>query len=290
MRTELGDGKMTSKLRPPCTYQGGKQRIAGQIIDIMTEQDGLLSDDVKFYDLCCGSGAVTLELINHGFQPDRITMCDAGPWGAFWSLIGWGLFDMNIFRQELDKVPKDKAKVKAFMEQLAKSDATHRTVYRFLMLQAASFGGKQIWIENNAWKHSSFRDYWQPTEKSIRQSPVNPFQPEPDELYARVERIARTCKGITGWYENIVDAVPKISGSDSIVYIDPPYPGTTGYAYEFGIMKQVNILLQNQVRAVYVSLDRPLCDNAIELGLSGPKGGISGNRHGRCPEWLSRFA
>lgn len=281
--------KSKAALRPPCTYQGGKQRIAPQIIDIMADRDGLLNGGVRFCDLCCGSGAVTLELVNRKFLPDNILMCDAGPWGMFWRMIGQGTFDLDIFSQELSALPVDKSKIKAFMETLAGSDASYRTAYRFLMLQAASFGGKQIWVEGSVWRHSSFRDYWQPMPASVRQSPVNPFQPEPDELYARVERIVNTCRGLVCRHDSIVNVTAGISGGDVIVYMDPPYPGTTGYAYDFDITKQVTVLLANRVRAVYVSLDRPLSDDAVELGLAGPKGGVSGNRRGRCPEWLSRF-
>ena len=43
------------KLLPPCAYQGGKQRLANQICDIIDEREG---SDFVFYDLCCGSGAV----------------------------------------------------------------------------------------------------------------------------------------------------------------------------------------------------------------------------------------
>ena len=40
----------------PCAYQGGKQRLAKQIVDVIFEQNDI-NETTKFYDLCCGSGA-----------------------------------------------------------------------------------------------------------------------------------------------------------------------------------------------------------------------------------------
>ena len=61
------------KLSIPCAYQGGKQRLAKDIVDIIFNENNI-SEDTKFYDLCCGSGAISIELINRGIQPENITM------------------------------------------------------------------------------------------------------------------------------------------------------------------------------------------------------------------------
>ena len=71
---------MIEKLEIPCSYQGGKQRLAKQIVDIFYAENEI-NDDTKFYDLCCGSGAVSLELINRGFNPNNIIMIDNGCFG-----------------------------------------------------------------------------------------------------------------------------------------------------------------------------------------------------------------
>ena len=46
------------KLLPPCSYQGGKQRLAKQICEILIEN---ADETTKFYDFCCGSGVIKLE-------------------------------------------------------------------------------------------------------------------------------------------------------------------------------------------------------------------------------------
>ena len=89
--------KISQKLVPPCSYQGGKQRLAKQIVDIIFEQNEI-NEDTKFYDLCCGSGAITLELINRGVNPKNITMVDASMWGKLWVAIANNEFNLDIFK------------------------------------------------------------------------------------------------------------------------------------------------------------------------------------------------
>ncbi|PJA03594.1 MAG: hypothetical protein COX72_04385, partial [Gammaproteobacteria bacterium CG_4_10_14_0_2_um_filter_38_22] len=92
-------------LRVPCSYQGGKQRVAAQIVDHLI--NAAPSSSSHFYDLCCGSGAVSIELVNRGIEPSRITMLDISSWGVFWSSIGSGTFNMDVFDQFLSQLPTD---------------------------------------------------------------------------------------------------------------------------------------------------------------------------------------
>ena len=57
---------MKNFLKVPCSYQGGKQRIAPQIVDNLIEASN--SSNSFFYDLCCGSGAISIELVNRGID------------------------------------------------------------------------------------------------------------------------------------------------------------------------------------------------------------------------------
>ena len=92
---------MKNILTSPCSYQGGKQRLAKQIVDIIFEQN-VINKETKFYDLCCGSGAITLELINRGILPSNITMVDKGVFGAFWSSVSNNKFNLKIFELRKD--------------------------------------------------------------------------------------------------------------------------------------------------------------------------------------------
>ena len=62
------------RLQPPVAYQGGKGRIADEIMDAIEVPDGAV-----FCDLCCGSGAISLAFMEKGFSPDRIVMVDKAP-------------------------------------------------------------------------------------------------------------------------------------------------------------------------------------------------------------------
>ena len=127
----------------PCSYQGGKQRVAKEIVDYILNTT-FLSKDTKFYDLCCGSGAVTVELLNRGVPPENITMCDKSSWGVFWKSIGEGMFDLNKFYKYSKAVPRDKSLIQAHIKELSKTNADVDEEYKYILLQASSFGGKRI--------------------------------------------------------------------------------------------------------------------------------------------------
>ena len=70
--------------------------MAKEIVDYILNTT-FVTNDTKFYDLCCGSGAVTIELLNRGIPPNKIVMCDISSWGVFWKSVGEGTFDLNKF-------------------------------------------------------------------------------------------------------------------------------------------------------------------------------------------------
>lgn len=104
-------------LEIPCSYQGGKQRLAKQIVDIFYKENNI-NDDTKFFDLCCGSGAISLELINRGFNPNNITMIDNGCFGQFWQDIANGEFDLDIFKREIENLP-NLENIQSYLKNLA---------------------------------------------------------------------------------------------------------------------------------------------------------------------------
>ena len=125
-------------LVPPCSYQGGKQRLAKQIVDIIFEQNDI-NKNTKFYDLCCGSGAITLELINRNINPENIIMIDAGMWGKFWESVSNNEFNLMTFKQELDKLP-DINNIQSYLKTMNNSPVNEKlSVYHFLMQQSGSF-------------------------------------------------------------------------------------------------------------------------------------------------------
>ena len=274
-------------MRVPCAYQGGKQRVAGQIVDILLA--AAPSPDSRFYDLCCGSGAVSIELVNRGVHPSRIVMLDLSPWGSFWSAVGSGTFNMDVFDQLLSKLPGDKRKVKAHMSALSAPSIRDYKVELYPVLQACSFGGKQIWREGERWANSFFRDYWEPTATSVRRSPANPMQPSPTELRRRVDALVNGMRGVTSLNNDIMTALGDPFPNDAVVYVDPPYRGTTGYGFGFDVTVFASRFREVNRAPLFVSEGIPLTDDALMLTFGGAKGGISGMRKEKHQEWLSRF-
>lgn len=281
--------KTIQQLRVPCCYQGGKQRISSQIADKLLAVYPNDNERTHFYDLCCGSGAVTIELLNRGIKTDQITMLDASSWGTFWKAIGEGSFNLESFKNELDQIPEDKREVKAYMTKLSAKGPEENEQYIYPILQSCSFGGKQIWLNNGKWSNAFFRDYWEPTKNSVRKSPANPMQPSPDTLYRRVRELVYRCKGITCLKENIMDFASSKIHKQSVVYVDPPYQGTTSYGFDFDLNSFIGTFKETNNAPLFVSEGIPLSDHAEELVFGGAKGGISGNKPKKHREWLTRL-
>ena len=279
---------MDNLLRPPCAYQGGKQRIASKIVDVIFEQNNI-DNNTRFYDLCCGSGSISLELIKRGILPNNITMVDKSPWGLFYKMVGNGSFSTDIFEECINNIPKDVTLIKDYVQSMSKEYADDSVfgsaVYKFLILQACAFGSSATWIEDFKWKKSGgFRNYWLPTETSNRRSPVNPMMPMPKSLLERVHKLCNNLNGIIGHYDFIKDIKIKES---SIVYIDPPYKGTAYYGYDVGSISELIKGINNC--KIYVSESYSLTDDSLLISSSRKKGGINGERKTNNEEWLSMF-
>src|SRR3546814_8464395 len=108
---------MIGQLRVPCAYQGGKQRVAAQIVDLLLGANP--GPNTRFYDLCCGSTAVSIELVQRGIEPSRIFMLDISSWGVFWTAICSGTFDMDVFDQFRSALPSDKRNLQSHLLALA---------------------------------------------------------------------------------------------------------------------------------------------------------------------------
>jgi len=250
----------------------------------------IINKDTLFYDLCCGSGAITIELLNRGIISKNIIMVDGSSWGKFWSEIGKGTFDIDRFSKYVEDVPSDKFLIQGHMKALSKSNADIDEEYVYLLLQASSFGGKQIWKTDGKWCNTSFRNYWQPTETSSRRSPVNPMMPMSNTLLERVKVIKKECGGLVCHNEDIYNILDRnIRNENAIVYIDPPYKNTTKYGFTFDVEDFVNKLTKKLIIPIYVSEGYEFSSSTIYLSKGREKGGISGGRKKANEEWLNVF-
>lgn len=277
-------------LEAPVTYQGGKTRIATDIVKIIEEKVGPLGDIEQWFELCCGTAAVTLEAINRGLSSDTVTLVDRGPWGMFWESVGNGEFDQGVFEDICSECPEDPKEVKGWLEGISEGPVGGNAPYHFLLLQAGAFGGKAVRINEGKWKTPGMRGYWEPTEDSKSDYPVRTMMPKCSTIQDRMSSILSVTKGrITGQQGDIRDINP-ISGG--VIYIDPPYKGSTGYGGDLVDIEDFVQTPRFEGTKVFVSEARPLGGASESRKVTGSRkqGGISGSRDKKGDEeWVSIY-
>ena len=169
-------------------------------------------------------------------------------------------------------------KIKDYAKNILKKPSNNISlddmVYKFLILQSCAFGGTATWVENNKWKKAGgLRNYWLPTEKSNRKSPVNPMKPMPNSLFNRVKQISNKVYGITGICCDVKDINIE---ENAIIYIDPPYKGTQDYGFDFDYENFINIY--KDFVNIYISEGYKFdnSDECILLSTGRSKGNING--------------
>lgn len=280
-------------LEVPCTYQGGKKRIAKFIVDEILKREKV-DENTIFVDLCCGSGAISIEMINRGFNPNNILMVDKGDFGKFWSDIANDSFNFEYVsefcKNNLSRIENIQSELKNLSTKDIKSDYWSEV---YILLQSGSFGGKCIYSENGKWKNNSFRSYWKPTETSNRKSVVNPMMPMPNTLLTRLFNIKTQLGGIISALHCGVEDVTmylddlESRGYNLIIYCDPPYKNTTGYGHELDIRTLLSFLNNCNI---YISEGFQIdgCREHILISEGREKGNISGEiRKEPTQEWLN---
>ncbi len=284
------------KLKIPLAYQGGKDRLSGQIIDIILSEVEV-KENSFFYDLCCGTGAVTIALYNKLEKLPNIRMVDSSVWGDFWKAIGNGDFLTEMFDIYLSNVPEDKTKIIGHVKNMVLESpydgVFNSELYRYLIIQANAFGGTPVWIENGKWKKAGgYKDYWLPTKTSNRRSPVNPLAPMTNTLSERMKNLSHYLYGLVDGYKEDVSKFVKFEDG-AIVYIDPPYKNTSGYGYNLNIESWIEeVISTNKDITIFVSEGYEIPDSNMTWLLStnrtkGNINNVSGKTHKGHPEWLS---
>lgn len=271
---------------PPCGYTGGKRKFAAVIVDHLLE-----STPKRVFDLCCGSGAITLELLARGFNPESIVCVDAGPWGLFWQKISTGTLDLklveDLFKEVAARSPQTVAE---WIEQdIAKREPTTE---HFLLLQAASFGSTPVWWDGSRWRRGELhvnrgykaRPYWEPGPSSKETKPRGTVF-TPLKILARVRDIALAGKGLKALHGRVEDVELEAPG---VVYLDPPYEGFSGY----GVVLDIKGVIRKSKIPIYVSEGSQLEGAETSFRLSVNRKGASLNGKSTTAlteEWLNRF-
>jgi len=274
-------------------------------------------------ELCCGSAALTVHLLGGrrallpyqgskwryrreleallgelGFKgpPMAISLVDAGPWGGVWGLLGR---------------PEERAAVVRILKELDQEDP--HTVYKrlisstarkpwtidlamwaaeFLFLQRLAFGGKAVSVNaDGLWRSPGFNKtsaYGTPATE--RFGAVRPM----------VRSLIEAVEALPEWPANFGAAQADVTGVSlsglvdfpRVVYIDPPYQGTTRYpGCTLPREEVIRIALDAQtVSAVLVSEAEPI-EGLVARGwkkhrLGVPKCGASPQQTTR-QEWVT---
>lgn len=288
---------MGGRLKAPLSYQGGKQRVAGKILDIMEIEDGY----VNLVDLCCGSGAISVEFINRGNHPENVLMVDQSDWGGFWSQVSENTFDMDLFEDIINEIPEDPNEIQEYLKERSREKWDNEdnidVIPLWLCLQAGSFGGKHIWTDvrngEGFFRNASFRNYWKPTPTSSRRSPVNPMMPMPLTLERQVRNVVAEMSPVKAlcsdvlkidWehYNSYIRTQERV-----VVFIDPPYENTTGYGFKLDYVTWYKSLDLPKGYELWITDYKPHGDKWWVLNNTS-KGGISGSTKKR-EEILSRI-
>ena len=285
-------------LEIPCSYQGGKQRLAKQIVDIFYAENKI-DEYTQFYDMWCGSGAISVELLNRGVNSKNIHMMDRSPWGLVWKMIGEDTFRLDVFKEFVDSIPKDITKIKQYAIDIINKPVNADMIpYHFLFLQSCAFGSTATWIEGDKWcKAGGLRDYWLPTETSNRRSPVNPMMPMPDNLYKRVKLLCERAKGLNGYCMDVFDFLYILdeewdikNNGNLIIYIDPPYQNTQQYGYSFNIYELETRIWNNVPIYISEGIEMERAKKTYLLSNGRAKGNINGKTKKKpVEEWLNKY-
>jgi site-specific DNA-adenine methylase len=253
---------VTEWMKLPVAYQGCKSWIADQIVDILC-----LPSKRPFFDLCCGSGAVSLAAVEAGQPPETITMVDHSPCGLVWEAVGRGSFDLRYLTFQLNKVPEDRNKIPGYLQKLAAQPLDEHVAENFIVLQAGAAFSKPISIREHRWKTPGFRA-----------APSSYLRPQPQLILERMSHIVRRMRGVRGICADVRTVLPSIG--DAKIYIDPPYVGKAKYCHD--------LPLSDLNRVCWVSEARPLSDISFKLSNGRANGGHAGTRRGPpIEEWLS---
>lgn len=274
------------KLRPPCGYMGGKRRVSDEIAAQV-----LAAQPSAFFDLCAGSGAVALSVIEAGYPPAQVTMVEGGPWGWFWRDVGQGTLDVDLIERMLTiEIPSDPKLVADWLQtDVALQPPSAAT---FLVLQSGSFGAVPCWWDGQRWRQANPehnrgynpRKYWEPSGKSKETKPRGTIF-NPHKIVKQVSEIAERCRGLRGIHGcvNALDYSREPSGTT--YFIDPPYEGDSGY----GVALDVATFIASGPRPLWVMEGREI-PGASHAQLLGMRRGHNVNRNtARKPDYLNVF-
>ena len=203
-------------------YQGSKKKISKKIIEIIKQNFGT---DKPIYDIFGGGGAITAECVLNGLEVYYNDL-DKDITNAFERVISqdreW-IKTLIISRTEFTKIKdKENKTTDDFLKLLINSFGNQKNYYLYSKeISDLKYNIAREIIE----KHDVFSGYKQ--TETYKRAIEQPKQLEQLERLGGLERLERIdeVKATNKSYHDF----SEVSGA--ILYLDPPYEGTTHYGY-----------------------------------------------------------
>jgi len=217
------DEKKIRKGRPiGLPYQGSKKKISKKIVEIIKQNFGT---DKPIYDIFGGGGAITAECILNGLEVHYNDL-DKDITNAFERVISqdreW-IKTLIISRTEFTEIKaKENKTTDDFLKLLINSFGNQKKYYLYSKeISDLKYNLVKEIIE----KHDVFRGYKQ--TETYKRAIEQPKQLEQLTRLGGLERLERIdeVKATNKSYHDF----SEVSGA--ILYLDPPYEGTTQYGY-----------------------------------------------------------
>lgn len=195
-------------------YQGSKWRLRHELTSVISER---------------------------GFSPDDLHsahLVDAGPWGDSWNTIATGRW--WVVEELLGMLVVDPRKMYDTLHLNECSDSRVARTAEHLYLSRLAFSGKAISDDGGIWKSAGFnKSSAYGVEGTDKFGPVRPMIP------ALIDRLEEDWRPLYLHGERACAmSVTYRTGPRSVVYIDPPYPGTTAYpGVSFGESEVVDLAI-----------------------------------------------
>jgi hypothetical protein len=202
---------LSSRAKPPLSYQGGKRGYADAILRAMGQSPG------------AGRG-------------HEIVLCEPGPWGEAWEhwrtaegradtaerLEAWAAEDPRTLWERLRRAP-------------VPADVAER-VATWAVLQFWSFGNKVVEPAGAGWNEHGFNKaaaYRREHHEARRAAGLKVYTGDQMRLDVQLLRAIRALPDLSRVRVHRGPAQSLVPIPGAICYLDPDYQGTTGYAHTF---------------------------------------------------------
>lgn len=241
---------------PPASYMGGKRRWAESILDLMGVR---------------------------GRRPERVVLCDAGEWGAFWQAVlvdGHGPAVVAQLRQWARDGEKGEA-LWHELESVGVPDDPAERAAAFVALQAANHASKPVCVSGDGvwWNTAGYAHLSAlAVSKGFRERLL------PHTIADRLQAVL----GLDWPPVTVLRALDDVQAEPgAVAYIDPPYAGTTGYGLPEVDVPALAARLAAQGARVAVSEGRPLPFDGWHHARPQPGRTWQACTFGPTDEWLT---